>query len=206
MYAHSPMDRVAIFIDGENIHYSAKHLNMRLDYLKLCKLLAGGRRLVRAYFYTAVSQQSEGKIDFINFLKLNGFSVVTREVKSFNDSDGTNRGIRGSLDMEMAMDIITLSDKLDTVIMCTGDGDFRPVVDALARRGKHVEVCALREMTSTDLIAATDVYTDLASLKDRVALAGVVATPPPPRDIKNEIDTSADGFEDFEVQDTTFDF
>ncbi len=205
MYSHSPMDRIAIFIDGENIHYSAKHLNMRLDYLKLCKLLAGERRLVRAHFYTAVSQQSEGKIDFINFLKLNGFTVVTREVKSFNDTDGSNRSIRGSLDMEMAMDVISLSETLDGVILCTGDGDFRPVVDALARRGKHVEVCALREMTSTDLIAATDVYIDLASLKDRIALDA-----PPPnnasREIRNDIDTSADGYEDFKIQDTTFDF
>ena len=73
MYSHSPMDKVAIFIDGENIHYSAKHLNMRLDYLKLCRILAGERRLVRAYFYTAISNQSEGKIDFINFLKLEWF-------------------------------------------------------------------------------------------------------------------------------------
>jgi uncharacterized LabA/DUF88 family protein len=204
MYSHSPMDRVAIFIDGENIHYSAKHLNMRLDYLKLCKLLAGERRLVRSYFYTAVSQQSEGKIDFINFLKLNGFTVVTREVKSFNDTDGSNRSIRGSLDMEMAMDVVALSETLDAVILCTGDGDFRPLVDALARKGKHVEVCALREMTSTDLIAATDVYVDLASLKDRIALDAPSA--PPAREVRNEIDTSADGYEDFKVEDTTFDF
>ncbi|MBD3222683.1 NYN domain-containing protein, partial [bacterium] len=133
------------------------------------------------------------------------FTVVTREVKSFNDTDGSNRSIRGSLDMEMAMDVISLSDTLDGVVLCTGDGDFRPVVDALARRGKHVEVCALREMTSTDLIAATDVYVDLASLKDRIALDA-----PPPnnasREIRNDIDTSADGYEDFKVQDTTFDF
>ncbi|PID80749.1 NYN domain-containing protein, partial [bacterium DOLZORAL124_64_63] len=53
MYTPSSNDRVAIFIDGENIHYSAKHLNMRLDYLKLCRKLAGPRRLVRSYFYTA---------------------------------------------------------------------------------------------------------------------------------------------------------
>ena len=78
MYSNNPNDRVAIFIDGENIHYSAKHLNMRLDYLKLCRKLADGRRLLRSYFYTAVSNQSEGKIDFINFLKLNGFTVVTK--------------------------------------------------------------------------------------------------------------------------------
>jgi uncharacterized LabA/DUF88 family protein len=107
--------------------------------------------------------------------------------------------------MEMAMDVISLSETLDGVILCTGDGDFRPVVDALARRGKHVEVCALREMTSTDLIAATDVYIDLASLKDRIALDA-----PPPnnasREIRNDIDTSADGYEDFKIQDTTFDF
>ncbi len=202
MYTHSPLDRVAVFIDGENIHYSAKHLNMRLDYLKLCRKLAGPRRLVRSYFYTAVSTQSEGKIDFINFLKLNGFTVVTREVKSFNDPEGSARSIRGALDMEMAMDVRDLAPHLDCVILCTGDGDFCPVVNSLARQGKHVEVCALREMTSTDLIAAADVYTDLGGLKDEIALDHQ----PQPRDIRNEIDTEADGYEDFRVDDTSFDF
>ncbi|HOX26223.1 MAG TPA: NYN domain-containing protein [Candidatus Krumholzibacteria bacterium] len=201
MYTQSPLDKVAIFIDGENIHYSAKHLNMRLDYLKLCRRLAGKRRLLRAYFYTAISAQSEGKIDFINFLKLNGFTVVTREVKSFSEPDATNRSVRSALDMELAMDIVNLCPHVDTVILCSGDGDFRPLVEAVARRGKHVEVCALREMTSTDLIAAADVYVDLGSLKDEIALEYQ-----PQREIRNEIDTSADGFEDFRVQDTTFDF
>ena len=202
MYNGSPLDRVAIFIDGENIHYSAKHLNMRLDYLKLCRLLAGERRLVRSYFYTAVSSQSEGKIDFINFLKLNGFTVVTREVKSFNEPEGGGRSIRGALDMELAMDVVDLAPQLDSVILCSGDGDFCPLISAVARRGKHVEVCGLREMTSTELIAAADVYTDLASLKDRIALDHQ----PTQREIRNEIDTGADGFDDFRVQDTTFDF
>lgn len=201
MYTHNPNDRVAIFIDGENIHYSAKHLNMRLDYLKLCRKLAGSRRLVRVFFYTAVSSQSEGKIDFINFLKLNGFTVVTREVRSFSDTDQGGRSVRSALDMEMAMDVMELCPHLDTVIICSGDGDFCPLVDAVARRGKHVEVCALREMTATDLIAAADVYIDLGHLKEEIILDA-----PPPREVRNEIDTAADGFDDFRVQDTTFDF
>ncbi len=202
MYNQSPNDRVAIFIDGENIHYSAKHLNMRLDYLKLCRKLAGPRRLVRSYFYTAVSSQSEGKIDFINFLRLNGFKVVIKEIKSFNDMEQSGRSVRSSLDMELAIDALELSPTLDSVVLCTGDGDFRPLVEALGRKGLHVEVCALREMTSTDLIATADRYTDLASLKDEIALAG-----PPPREIKNELPpANTDEFNSFKVQDTSFDF
>jgi len=203
MYTPNSNDRLAIFIDGENIHYSAKHLNMRLDYLKLCRELAGPRRLVRSYFYTAVSNQSEGKIDFINFLKLNGFKVVIKEIKSFNEMEGNGRSVRSSLDMEMAIDVLELAPSLDTVILCTGDGDFRPLVDALGRKGIHVEICALREMTSTDLIAAADVYTDLASLKDQIALAA-----PPPREIKNEMPVgNSDGIDsNFKAQDTSFDF
>jgi uncharacterized LabA/DUF88 family protein len=201
MYTQSSLDRVAIFIDGENIHYSAKHLNMRLDYLKLCRLLAGNRRLLRSFFYTAVSTQSEGKIDFINFLRLNGFTVVTREVRSFSDPDQSGRSVRSALDMEMAMDVMELLPHLDTVIICSGDGDFCPLVEAAARRGKHVEVCALREMTATDLIAAADQYIDLGTLREEIALDA-----PPPREIRNEIDTGADGFDDFRVQDTNFDF
>jgi len=131
MYTHNALDRVAIFIDGENIHYSAKHLNMRLDYLKLCRRIAGDRRLIRSYFYTAVSNQSEGKIDFINFLKLNGFAVITKEIKSFNDGEGSARNVRGSLDMEMAIDAMEMSNHVDTIVLCTGDGDFKPLVHAL---------------------------------------------------------------------------
>lgn len=204
MYHHSPLDRVAVFIDGENIHYSAKHMNMRMDYLKLCRRLAGERRLVRAYFYTAISNQSEGKIDFINFLKLNGFTVVTKEVRNFNEMDTSTRSVRSSLDMEMAIDALDMSAHLDSVILCTGDGDFQPLVAALARRGKHVEVCGLREMTSTDLIAAADEYVDLAVLKDDLVLAGA---PPLAREVKNEMPPSdQDEFNSFKVQDTSFDF
>ncbi len=202
MYTLNTQDRIAIFIDGENIHYSAKHMNMRLDYLKLCKRLAGGRRLVRSYFYTAVSSQSEGKIDFINFLKLNGFKVVTKEVKSFNESEAANRSIRNSLDMEMAIDVLEMAPKLDTIVLCTGDGDFAALVEALGRKGVHVEVCGLREMTSTDLIACADVYTDLASLKDEIALANV-----PAREVRNDLPPAGnDEIDSFKVQDTSFDF
>ncbi len=170
MYRQSPQDRVAIFIDGENIHYSAKHMNMRLDYLKLCQELTGNRRLVRSYFYTTVSGQSEGKIDFINFLKLNGFRVITKELRAHPEQEGAARGYRGNLDLEMAIDVFEMLPHLDVVIICTGDGDFVPLLAAAGRAGRHVELCALREMTSTDLIAAADGYTDLAALKDKIAL------------------------------------
>ena len=192
MYTPNPQDRVAIFIDGENIHYSAKHLNMRLDYLKLCRQLAAGRRLLRSHFYTAVSNQSEGKIDFVNFLKLNGFKVVTKELKSFNEGETSTRNVRSALDMELAIDVLNMTDYIDTVILCTGDGDFVPLVHAVANRGCHIEICALREMTSTDLIASSDVYTDLADLKEDIALQREIKN-----EIKNEINTSA-GYDSFD--------
>lgn len=177
MYNHNPNERVGIFIDGENIHYSAKHLNMRLDYLKMCRMLADGRRLIRSHFYTAISHESAGKIDFVNFLKLNGFTVITKEIKVGPDGEIPQRLTKGNLDMEMAIDVFEMLDAMDTVIICTGDGDYVPLVEAVSRRGKHVEVCALREMTSTDLIAASDEYYDLAEIKNRIALEGA----PPPR-------------------------
>ena len=200
MYRNSSLDRVAIFIDGENIHYSAKHLNMRLDYLKLCRELTGERRLVRSYFYTAISNQSEGKIDFINFLRLNGFKVITKELRNFADGDSGNRSLRSSLDMEMAIDVLEMLPHLDTVIICSGDGDFKSLVNAAGRSGRHVEVCALREMTSTDLIAAADRYIDLATLKDHVALQQA------PREIKHDLEPVEDDYDTFKVEDTSFDF
>ena len=119
--------------------------------------------------------------------------------------DGGGRNVRGLLDMEMAIDVLDLSPHLDTVILCTGDGDFKPLVLALGRRGIHVEICALREMTSTELIATADAYTDLATMKDDIALAGA---PVPHREIKNELPAAeGDGFNSsYKVQDTSFDF
>ncbi len=199
MYHPDPRDKVAIFIDGENIHYSAKHLNMRLDYLKMCKVLAGERRLIRSHFYTAITNQSEGKIDFINFLKLNGFRVVTKELRAFTEAETQQRLFRGNLDLELAVDVYELLPHLDTVIICSGDGDFVPLIESVARHGKHVEVCGLREMTSTELIAAADVYIDLGAIKDDIALD---APPPerrydvdddlPPSNIRNELDPKID--------------
>ena len=189
MYRHDPQDRVAIFIDGENIHYSAKHMNMRLDYLKMCQVLGDGRRLVRATFYTSVSVQSEAKMDFIIFLKLNGFRVVTRELRPHGgEGEPTPRGYRGNLDLQMAIDVLELFPKLDSVVICTGDGDFVPLLEAAARRGCHVELCGLREMTSTDLIAAADEYVDLATLKDRVALQREARAETPPAASYNSLD------------------
>ena len=195
MYRHDPADKVGIFIDGENIHYSAKHLGIRLDYLKMCQRLADGRRLVRSHFYTAISHESAGKIDFVNFLKLNGFRVVTKEVRL--PMDGENSAPRavskGNLDMLMALDVFELIDELDTVIICTGDGDYVPLVEAAARRGKHVEVCALREMTSTDLISVSDEYVDLMNIKDKCQLDVPVDSGPrddtaPPAHVRNDPD------------------
>ncbi len=107
MYRHDPQERVGIFIDGENIHYSAKHMNMRLDYLKMCEKLADGRRLVRSHFYTAISHESAGKIDFVNFLKLNGFRVITKEVKLMGEGETpvARSTSKGNLDMLMALDV-----------------------------------------------------------------------------------------------------
>ncbi len=196
MYSHDATERVGIFIDGENIHYSAKHLNMRLDYLKMCEKLANGRRLVRSHFYTAISHESAGKIDFVNFLKLNGFRVVTKEVRLPVEGETVTprASSKGNLDMLMALDVFELLDNLDTVIICTGDGDYVPLVEAVARRGKHVEVCALREMTSTDLIAVSDEYTDLAVIKERIALDAPDTPHPhrddnaPPPNVRNDLD------------------
>lgn len=164
MFNHNSQERVAIFIDGENIHYSAKNLGIHLDYLKMCEYLADVRRLVRVHFYCTLNNESEGKIDFINFLKLNGFRVTVREIRD----DVASR--KGNLDVNMTVDAIEISSHVDTIIICSGDGDFTPLVQYLSRIGKHVELCALRDMTSIDLLANSDEYVDLSTIKDKVEL------------------------------------
>jgi uncharacterized LabA/DUF88 family protein len=168
MFANgSPDDKIAILIDGENLHYGAKNMGIHLDYLALSRKITGDRNLRRCGFYTTLSNKSQSKVDFINFLKLNGLQVTVREVHE--DDDGNTRTF-GNLDVDLAVDAMAMVDNIDTFVICSGDGDFVPLVKKLVSYGKHVVVCALRTMTSTELISSCDLFIDLKEIKDDICL------------------------------------
>ncbi|QYX30525.1 LabA-like NYN domain-containing protein [Sphaerospermopsis torques-reginae] len=155
--------RVAIFIDGSNLHYMRQELKIEIDYKKLLELLTGDGTLWKAFYYTGIDSTKSQEKSFISWLGHNGFQVVTKEL--VKRADGTRKA---NLDVEMAMDMRDLASHYDTAVFVGGDGDLACALEQVSRQGIRVEVLGLRSMTSEALIKVADVYTDLAQVKQQL--------------------------------------
>ena len=156
-------DRIAIFIDGSNLFYAASHLNIEVDYRRLLTALVGDRRLLRAYFYTGVDPQNEKQRGFLLWLNRHGHRVVSKELT--NMPDGSRKA---NMHVEMAVDMMRISEHCPTITLLGGDGNLAYALDALSRKGIFVEVVSLQSMTSDSLIDIADSYVDLADLRDEI--------------------------------------
>lgn len=153
-------DRVAIFIDGANLFYAAMQLNLEVDYAKLLRRLTGGRQLIRAYFYTACDSGNEKQQGFLLWMSRNGYRVVTKELIQFPDGSK-----KANLDVEIAVDMLTLARNCDTIVLLSGDGDLAYAVNSIAYQGVQVEVVSLGSMTSESLVNVADSYVDLEEIR-----------------------------------------
>lgn len=153
-------DRVAIFIDGANLFYAAMQLSLEVDYAKLLRRLTGGRQLIRAYFYTACDSGNEKQQGFLLWMSRNGYRVVTKELIQFPDGSK-----KANLDVEIAVDMLTLARNCDTIVLLSGDGDLAYAVNSIAYQGVQVEVVSLGSMTSESLVNVADSYVDLEEIR-----------------------------------------
>ena len=136
-----PDERIALFIDGSNLYAAARALNVEIDYKKLLSSFAGQGRLVRAFYYTAlVEDQDYSPIrPLVDWLDYNGYTMVTKPAKEFTDPAG-RRKVKGNMDIELAIDMLELSNSIDHAVLFSGDGDFRRLVEAVQRKGVRVTV------------------------------------------------------------------
>ena len=136
-----PNERIALFIDGANLYASAKALTFDIDYKRLLAMFRSKGQLVRALYYTALAEDQEYSSirPLIDWLDYNGYTMVTKPTKEFVDAAG-RRKIKGNMDIELAVDAMELSEHLDHVVLFSGDGDFRSLVEALQHKGKRVSV------------------------------------------------------------------
>lgn len=155
--------RLAIFIDGSNLFYAALQLGIEIDYSKLLACLTADARLLRAFFYTGVNPSHEKQQNFLLWMRRNGYRVIAKELTQF--SDGSKKA---NLDVEIAVDMLTLVDYYDTAILVSGDGELAYAVNAISYKGVRVEVVSLRSMTSDSLINIADRYLDLEDLKAEI--------------------------------------
>ena len=168
-----PGEKIALFIDGANLYATAKSLGFDIDYKKLLKEFQNRGYLLRAFYYTAVIEDQEYSSirPLIDWLDYNGYTMVTKPTKEFVDAAG-RRKIKGNMDIELAVDAMELSEYLDHVVLFSGDGDFRSLVEALQHKGKRVSVVSTLAtnppMVADELRRQADQFIDLANILEEI--------------------------------------
>lgn len=158
-----PGERVVVLIDGANLFYAAMQLGMEIDYTRLLQCLTRGRSLIRAYFYTGVDRANDKQQRFLLWMRHNGFRVISKDL--IQHPDGSKKA---DLNIEMAVDMLTLSQHCDTIVLLSGTGDLTYAVNHVSYLGVQIEVVSLPTMTSDSLINVCDRFIDLTTLKPEI--------------------------------------
>jgi len=173
----SPNARFALFIDGSNLYAAARSLEFDIDYKRLLTAFISRGRLLRAFYYTSLPEDHDYSPlrPLIDWLDYNGSTMAHKPTKEFTDSTG-RRKVKGNMDIELAVDVMELSDRVDHIVIFSGDGDFRPLVEAVQRKGVRVTVVSTLKsqppMLSDDLRRQADDFIELASLKKSIMREG----------------------------------
>ena len=171
-----PKERVGVFIDGANLYATARALNFDIDYKRLLELFKSKCNLLRAFYYTALIEDQEYSPirPLIDWLDYNGYTMVTKPTKEFTDSTG-RRKIKGNMDIELAVDVLEMAEHLDHIVLFSGDGDFRRLVEAVQRKGVRVTVISTvrsqPSMVADELRRQSDIFIDIFDLQDDIARA-----------------------------------
>lgn len=155
------LPRLAIFVDVPNILYGAESSGVRLNWGKVAEFLSHGRTLVRAIAYAPISDDPNARTEterFVTPFLDHDYRVATKPLKRFSGGS-----VKANFDVELAIDVLTMSDRVDVIVLVSGDGDFRRLVEIVGARGVRVEVMAFGRSTSRDLIEVADRYIDIAS-------------------------------------------
>ena len=167
-------ERLGLFIDGSNLYAAARSLDFDIDYKKLHNWFAGKGQLIRAYYYTALLEDHEFSPirPLVDWLDYNGYTMITKPVKEFTDGTGRKK-IKGNMDIELAIDVLELSNHLDHVVLFSGDGDFRRLVEAVQNKGVRVTVISTVKsqppMVADELRRQADTFIELSDMKNDIA-------------------------------------
>src|SRR5438046_125206 len=163
-------NKIALFIDGANLYATAKTLGFDIDYQRPLKKFQSRGTLLRAFYYAAIIEDQEYSSirPLIDWLDYNGYTVVTKATKEFIDASG-RRKVKGNMDIELAVDAMELAEHIDQMVLFSGDGDFRSLVEAVQRRGVRVTVIPTirseERRVGEELRRQADVFTDLVDLQ-----------------------------------------
>lgn len=162
--------RVAVFIDVQNLYHSAKNLyNARVDFGKVMEVAISKRNLVRSFAYVIKTKTGEEKSFFEALINL-GIETRVKELQEFHGGMK-----KGDWDVGMAVDAIRMSPGVDAVVLVTGDGDFIPLVEFLKNRGKHVEIIAFERSASSKLKDSADEFINLEENPKKFLLKKIIS-------------------------------
>ena len=167
-------ERLALFIDGSNLYATARALEFDIDYRSLLDHFSETGQLLRASYYTAlIEDQDYSPIKpLVDWLDYNGYTIVTKPAKEFTDASGRRR-TKGSMDIEMAVDMLEIADKVDHIVLFSGDGDFKALVVALQRKGVRVSLVSTIKsqppMIADELRRQADQFIELTDLRDQIS-------------------------------------
>jgi len=173
-----PQEKLALFIDGANLYSAARALGFDIDYKKLLTEFSKKGILVRAYYYTALLEDREFSPlrPLVDWLDYNGYTLVTKSAREYTDAAG-RRKIKGNMDIEIAVDMMEIAPSVDHIVLFSGDGDFRKLVESVQRRGRRVSVVStLRTqpaMVADDLRRQADHFIELVEIQPLIAREGV---------------------------------
>jgi uncharacterized LabA/DUF88 family protein len=166
-------EKIALFIDGANLYAAARALQFDIDYKRLLELFGSQGRLMRAFYYTALLEDQEYSPlrPLVDWLDYNGYTMVTKPTKEYTDATG-RRKIKGNMDIELAIDVMEMAQYLDHIVLFSGDGDFRRLVDAVQRKGVRVTVVStIRStppMVADELRRQADIFIDLVDIRPQI--------------------------------------
>jgi uncharacterized LabA/DUF88 family protein len=167
------IEKIALFIDGPNFYFSARALGLDVDFKRLLAEFERRGSLLRAYYYTTVVENAEFATvkPLIDWLDYNGYTVVTKPAKEFDDGEG-RRKFKRNIAVELAVDALEIVARVDHIFLFSGDGDYRKLIEALQRRAVRVTVVSsVQTNPSTiaeELRRQADAFLDLADLRSSI--------------------------------------
>jgi uncharacterized LabA/DUF88 family protein len=173
-------EKIAIFIDGVNLFAASKQIEFNIDYNRLLVFFREQAYVLRASYYTVIAENPDDSTvtikPLLDWLDYNGYRVVTKKVKEYVDSIGRKK-LKGSIDIDFSVDCLEYAKHVDHLVLFTGNGDFKSLIEALQRMGKKVTVVSTIDedsksggysVVSDDLRRIADHFIDLNSIRDQV--------------------------------------
>lgn len=164
MIVRNKNQRVAVLVDVQNLYYSAKNLyNAKINFKNLLDFCVQDRILTRAIAYVINADPDGKENEFFDAVNSAGFETKEKPLQTF-----VGGAKKGDWDVGIAMDAVRLSSKVDSIILCSGDGDFNPVVTYLQQAGCLIEVCAFEKTSNAQLIDAADDFLPIDQNKGKL--------------------------------------